>query len=243
MSVNEKTRLDKIADFYHSADAKEAVDHFHLFLRDTTIPMSGGRSALELGCGSGRWTKILCQRYAEVDVVDASAALVEKVVRDCSSGDAVVRGHANLIEDFLEKPDRTWEHVYLSMLLEHVEDPVDILAKARTACDPDGSIFVAVPNASSLHRVIAHRAGLIGKIDELSANDLKVGHRRVYTLDLLKRHLSEAGFTISEEIPVGLKPITHEQMKILPDSVLWALCKCGDLVPNNSAYLVVRAKA
>ena len=129
------------------------------------------------------------------------------------------------------------------MLLEHVEDPIDILAKAKNACDPDGSIFVAVPNASSIHRVVAKRAGLIREIDELSKSDLKVGHRRVYNLDLLKQHLTEAGFSISEVIPVGLKPITHQQMQVLPDSVLWALCQSGDLVPENPAYWVVRANA
>ena len=243
MSGNEIDRLDKISGFYHSAEATEAVDHFHLYLRDITIPKDGGRSALELGCGSGRWTRLLCERYQEVDVVDAAGELVEEVVRAFEDKGAVIHGHVNLIEEFLESPDRTWQHVYLTMLLEHVEDPIDILAKAKKACDPDGSIFVAVPNASSIHRVVAKRAGLIREIDELSKSDLKVGHRRVYNLDLLKQHLTESGFSISEVIPVGLKPITHQQMQVLPDPVLWALCQSGDLVPENPAYWVVRANA
>ena len=241
MSENEKNRIEQIAGFYHSAEAKEAVDHFHLYLRDVTIPKDGGRSALELGCGSGRWTGVLCERYQEVDVVDAAAGLVEEIVSAFKDKGAVIHGHVNLIEDFLKSPGRTWQHVYLTMLLEHVEDPIDILDKARKACDPDGSIFVAVPNASSIHRVVAKRAGLIREIDELSKSDLQVGHRRVYTLDLLKYHLIQAGFSISEVIPVGLKPITHQQMQILPDSVLWALCHSGDLVPENPAYWVIRA--
>ncbi|CCE24413.1 class I SAM-dependent methyltransferase [Methylotuvimicrobium alcaliphilum] len=243
MIEHEKNRLDKIAGFYHSSEAAEAVDHFHLYLRDVTIPEDGGRSALELGCGSGRWTSVLCERYQEVDVVDAAADLVEQVVSAFKGKRAVIHGHVSLIEDFLKSTSRTWQHVYLTMLLEHVEDPIDILTKARKACDQDGSIFVAVPNASSIHRVIAKRAGLIGDIDELSTSDLKVGHRRVYTLDLLKDHLIEAGFSITEVIPLGLKPITHQQMRALPDSILWALCQSGDLVPENPAYWVVRAKA
>lgn len=243
MSRNEKDRLEQIAGFYHSSEATEAVDHFHLYLRDIVIPPEGGRSALELGCGSGRWTRVLCERYQEVDAVDAAAELVEQIINEMKNKEATIRGHVNLIEDFLESPGRTWHHVYLSMLLEHVEDPIDILAKAKRACDPDGSIFVAVPNASSIHRVVAMRAGLIQKIDELSKSDLKVGHRRVYTLDLLKHHLTAAGFFISEVTPVGLKPITHQQMQILPDAVLWALCQSGDLVPNNPAYFVVKATA
>lgn len=243
MTENEKNRLEQIAEFYYSAEATNAIDHFHLYLRDITIPQDGGRSALELGCGSGRWTRVLCERYQEVDVVDAAADLVEEVVRALENKGAMIHGHVNLIEEFLEKPGRTWQHVYLTMLLEHVEDPIGILAKAKGACDSDGSIFIAVPNASSIHRVVAKRAGLIREIDELSKSDLQVGHRRVYTLDLLKNHLTEAGFNISEVIPVGLKPITHQQMQALPDSVIWALCQSGDLVLENPAYWIVRANA
>ena len=91
MSGNEIDRLDKIAGFYHSAEATEAVDQFHLYLRDITIPRDGGRSALELGCGSGRWTQVLCERYQEVDVVDAADELVEEVVHAFKDKGAVIR--------------------------------------------------------------------------------------------------------------------------------------------------------
>ena len=172
-----------------------------------------------------------------MDVVVAA----EEVVRAFKDKGTVIHWHVNLIEEFLESPDRTWQYVYLTMLLEHMEVPIDILAKVKKACDPDGSIFVAVPNASSIHRIVAKRVRLISEIDELSKSDLKVGHRRVDNQDLLKHHLTETGFSIYKVIPVGLKPIMHQQMLVLSDSVLWALCQSGDLVPENPAYLVVRA--
>lgn len=240
--MNEIEHLERVSAFYHSAEAGKGVDHFHLYLRDIMVPSSGDRSALELGCGSGRWTSVLCERYSEVDTVDAAAPLVEAVVAAYKGVGADLRGHVALVEDFLAKAERTWQHVYLTMLLEHVEDPVDVLARARRVCEPGGAIFIAVPNATSIHRVVAARAGLIGAVDELSESDLKVGHRRVYTPELLNAHVRQAGFTITKTVPVGLKPITHEQMRELPDAVLWALCRSGDLVPQNSAYLVIEAR-
>ncbi|NCC40953.1 MAG: class I SAM-dependent methyltransferase [Gammaproteobacteria bacterium] len=240
--MNEIEHLERIATFYHSAEASDGVNHFHLHLRDIMIPAEGGDSALELGCGSGRWTRVLCERYAEVDTVDAAGPLVEAVVAAYQGVGASLRGHVALVEDFLAAAGRTWQHVYLSMLLEHVADPVDLLARSRRVCAADGSIFIAVPNATSIHRTLAVRAGLICAVDELSENDHRVGHRRVYTPELLARHVRDAGFTITESLPVGLKPITHGQMKALPDAVLWALCRSGDLVPNNPAYLVIKAK-
>jgi 2-polyprenyl-3-methyl-5-hydroxy-6-metoxy-1,4-benzoquinol methylase len=239
----ERRRLETIADFYHSSDAVDAVDHFHLHLRDVAIPEGGGRSALELGCGSGRWTKVLCDLYARVDVVDASGELVDRVLQDCAAGVAEIEGHVALIEDFLHQAARRWHHVYLTMLLEHVADPVAIMSAARHVCDDDGTLIIVVPNANSVHREIAVRAGLIGHLTELSASDHKVGHRRVYTKDALLDDVAQAGFRSWTAFPIGLKPITHEQMKILPDSVLWALCRSGDLVPENPAYWLVEARA
>jgi 2-polyprenyl-3-methyl-5-hydroxy-6-metoxy-1,4-benzoquinol methylase len=240
--MKEIEHLERISAFYHSAEAGNGVDHFHLYLRDIMIPPEGGESALELGCGNGRWTSVLCQRYTEVDTVDAAGALVDAVVNAYKTVGANLRGHVALVEEFLSNALRTWQHVYLTMLLEHVADPVDVLVRARRVCAPGGAIFIAVPNATSIHRVLAVRAGLIKTVDELSKSDEQIGHRRVYTPDLLTNHVCEAGFTITETVPVGLKPITHGQMSALPDEVLSALCRSGDLVPQNPAYLVIKAK-
>ncbi len=240
--MSEKERLSKIADFYYSKEMTEAVDHFHIYLREITIPEEGGHSALELGCGKGRWTTVLCERYQEVDVVDAAFELVEKVTNSLKNKGAKITGHVNLIEDFLDSTNCKWEHIFLSMLLEHVENPVDILSKVKRVCNPSGTLFIAIPNATSIHRMVALRAGLIKKIDELSINDQKVGHRRVYNLEMIKQQLKDAGFIVSKIIPVGLKAITHEQMKQLPDKILWSLCRSGDLVPDNPAYWVIHAK-
>lgn len=238
--MDEIQDLEELARYYHSAEVNEGVEHFHLHLRDVVIPDHGGKSALELGCGIGRWTKVLCMRYEEIHVVEAAAPLLDAVVAAYQGVGGTLTGHAGLVEDFLKSTDRTWQHVYLSMLLEHVADPQSIIASALKACSQEGSVFIVVPNASSIHRVLAQRAGIISSIDELSNNDLKVGHRRVYTHALLSQHLEEAGCRHFDILPVGLKPITHEQMKVLPDSILEALCRSGDLTPSNSAYLVAR---
>lgn len=240
--LNEMEKLEQIAAFYQSSKWCDSVEHFHVYLRDIVIPSEGGNSALELGCGNGYWTSVLCERYTEVDTVDAAASLVEAVVDSYKTLRANLRGHIALVEEFLASAQRTWQHIYLTMLLEHVADPVNVLAQAHRVCEQKGSIFIAVPNATSIHRILALRAGLIKTVDELSDNDIKVGHRRVYTHDLLVEHVSQAGFTITEIIPVGLKPITHGQMQALPDTVLHALCQSADLVPKNPAYLVMKAR-
>jgi hypothetical protein len=84
--------------------------------------------------------------------------------------------------------------------------------------------------------------GLIQSTDELSVNDHRVGHRRVYTRSLLQDHLQQAGYKIAKELSIGLKPFTLKQMEHLPASVGKALAASGDLALDHGAYLGVQAQ-
>lgn len=241
-SAGELARVHQVASMYHSELLAGANEQFHVHLRDKVIPSGGGESALELGCGKGLWTRVLCDRYDRVDVVDGSPELLAEVARSCAGG-AQLATHAALADEFLLGATASWQHIYMTFLLEHVDDPVELLRLARSRLAEDGVLFVAVPNADSVHRVLALRAGLIRSTTELSENDVRVGHRRVYTSALLREHLARAGLRVTLERSVGLKPLTLRQLDGLPEAVIAALCESGDLVPANSAYLAAEARA
>src|SRR5262245_53315999 len=76
MSDKALARVGQIASTYHSESLAGANEQFHIQLRDNVIPAGGGESALELGCGRGLWTQVLCDRYERLDVVDGSAELL-----------------------------------------------------------------------------------------------------------------------------------------------------------------------
>jgi SAM-dependent methyltransferase len=60
-----------------------------------------------------------------------------------------------VIEAPMEEADLPFRHfrsVLLSQVLEHVEDPPAVLAQARAALAPGGTLFVVVPNADSAWR-------------------------------------------------------------------------------------------
>jgi hypothetical protein len=129
----------------------------------------------------------------------------------------------------------------MTFLLEHVKDPVNLLKALRNIMGDDSSLFIAVPNALSVHRVVALNMGLIERVDELSENDKRVGHRRVYTTELLHDQVVSAGFKIDEEMKIGLKPVPLKQMETWSQEMVWALCGLGDLAQDHSAYLGMRA--
>ena len=84
--------------------------------------------------------------------------------------------------------------------------------------------------------------GLITECDELSANDHRVGHRRVYTAELLRSQVLSAGYEIVAENGVGLKVLNLDRMKQWPSDLVSAFCRSGDLMPEHAAYLTVIAR-
>jgi ubiquinone/menaquinone biosynthesis C-methylase UbiE len=238
--MSEHGKLDSIAPKYNSAALLGLNELYHLEMRDAIIPAKSNRSALEIGCGAGSWTPVLCSRYQTVDVVDGSQKLLEELAKNITADNLAL--HHCLIEELSLAPGQSWDHVFMTFFMEHLFDPVETLCRIKPFIKKGGSLFIAVPNANSLHRVIAHRMGLISRADELSANDHDVGHHRVYTRDLLIQHMSLAGFSVAQEWSIGLKPFTLGQMENLPTPVGAELARCGDLAPEYCAYLGLRAE-
>lgn len=242
MRKTDETRLlESVANRYFSPELAGANELYHEYLRDTIIPDAGGVSALEVGCGKGMWTSVLCERYDKVDIVDASETLLNVIKQQNAPKRAVVTIHHALIEDFEPPSGQTWQHVYMTFILEHLQDPVGVLRKLRPLLSPGGELVITVPNACSLHREVAVRMGLIGSVYELSANDRSLGHRRVYSMRRLVALVSRAGYRVVEKRCVGLKPLTLKQMAPLPLEVIHAFCVSGDLCGTHGAYLALRA--
>jgi len=238
---DELSRIRKAADAYGSDELAGANELYHLHVRDTLIPAEGGGTALELGCGKGLWTSVLCERYDRVDVVDGSEYLLENVRGENESRRAEIAVHHALVEDFIRETRGRWVHIYLSFLLEHLSDPVTVLKGIRRLLDTGGRLFVAVPNALSVHRMVAQRMGMIDRPDELSENDKRVGHRRLYTPLLLRSHLLDAGYDIIELSTITLKPLSLGQMREWPTELVRAFCESGDLAPMHGAYIITQA--
>ena len=99
---------------------------------------------------------------------------------------------------------------------------------------PKGRIIITVPNAESIHRKLAVKMGLQKSIYDLSARDIEVGHVRVYDLDLLKKHVNQAGdYNIVVESGLFLKTVHLNLMKSYSDDLLKALFDISDEIPSR----------
>jgi SAM-dependent methyltransferase len=105
---------------------------------------------LDVGCGSGSLLEQLAERGWEAHGLDPSNAAVAAAARRGA------RVHQGTLRDQPWQPGSfrlvTFEHS-----LEHIDDPIDALRRARALLAPGGLIVVAVPNWSCWQRRLLFR--------------------------------------------------------------------------------------
>lgn len=173
------------------------------------------RRLLEIGCG---------ELPLFVDLPDVQCVVVEPTpafadnARRLGAGlerVAVVEGLAEDVpEGSLGDP---FDMVVLSCVLHEVPDPQRLLAAARGFCAPEGVLHVNVPNAHSLHRLLAVAMGLISDPATESQVQRQMQQRTVYEAAGLEQELKRAGFAVRERGAIFVKPFTHGQMQRLVD--------------------------
>ena len=203
------------------------------------IALAPGRSLLELGIGHGLSARRFATRFPRYVVVEGSATMIDRF-RSQDDMKSIDVAHA-MFEDF--STAETFDVIVMGFVLEHVADPDLILRQFRRFLAPDGSLFVTVPNAESLHRRLGHEAGLLGDLMELGQADRQLGHQRLYTVASLRRAIEQAGYVVKTVEGLLLKPITTAQIKSLqlPEAVLQAMLKVGVSYPELSAGILIQA--
>jgi SAM-dependent methyltransferase len=232
MSVSElhdPQRLDEIADTYLVPDAGQQVDTMvRGHIRDRIMRWVRGPEILEMGSGEGPWTGEIVERFGHSSVVDGSGKLLQSV-RDVY-GDKV-RCYESYFENFVPPGGLRFQTVIATHVLEHVQDPVQVLRQSRQWLAPGGRIIAVVPNATSLHRRLGVKMGLLKTVYDFSERDLVLGHHRVYDLEQFKSDASSAGFRIVHIQGFFLKILPVSRMVDFPESLMKGLFDLADELP------------
>ena len=184
-----------------------------------------GGSMLELGLGHGYSSAFFDQSFGRYVVVEGSPEIIVRFREKFDvPGLEIVQGY---FEDF-ETQER-FDSIGMGFILEHVKDPSLILRRFTRFLAPGGSIFIAVPNAESLHRRFGHAAGMLPDMTTLSKSDLEFGHQRYFTLETLKSLVESCGLAVVKVEGLLLKPVTTQQLVELhlDDRILQAMLKVG----------------
>jgi len=197
-------------------------------------------SLLELGLGHGYSTPLFSRAFARHVVLEGSPAVIanfRKTAPECG---------AEIIETYFEtfEGKERFDVIVMGFILEHVDNPAEILARYRQFLVPNGTLFVAVPNMESMNRRLGHLAGLLPDLHALSKNDVLLGHKRYYTVNSLEIELRDAGYEVVRVEGIYLKPVTTRQLISLNlgANIIEALCKLGLDYPELSCGIMAQAK-
>lgn len=226
-------KLDDFAATYYLNDDVRDI-YIEELQQQVSLPrvlqsVGGARRVLEMGFGTGLITGALLERGITAEVVEGSPALRDVAL--ARHGDQGLVVHLSMFEDF--EPVEPFDAVLALHVLEHVDDPLEMLALVSAWLVPGGAIVAVTPNRQSVHRNLAVRMGLQPKLDTLSGRDHLVGHQRVYGLDTLRADMERAGFRVDDEFGYFLKPLPNSMMLDYPRPLLEALNSISEEIPPH----------
>lgn len=232
---SERRRLDGIASvsLYGAGMNRATIAHsfevFQRFIRPGAI--------LELGPAEGFMSEKLACLGQPLTIVDGAEAFCASLRQRLPQAEVV----HSLFEEFT--PTREFETIVLGHVLEHVDDPVPLLRRARSWLTPSGRIFAAVPNARSVHRQAAVLLGMLPFEEALNEADLHHGHRRVYNPETFRRDFLQAGLTIEVFGGYWMKPLSNAQLeRDWSPELVAAFMALGERYPDIAAEIYVVAR-
>lgn len=172
---------------------------------------------LEAGCGM----RPLFQDFSDFDYM----AIVEPCGEfaghaQSAAGSGKLADKVRVYHDFLEnaalnmrEEGQQYDLIIVSSLLHEVDDPCALLHAVRMLCSGDTVVHINVPNAASMHRLVALEGGMITDLHEISGQQELMQRRRTYDMEQLSNQVEEAGFLIVDSGFCFIKPFTHAQMQ------------------------------
>ena len=213
-------------------------------LKDT-----GSRRILEIGCGMDPFF-LHYEDYDHFCVVEPVGEFYDNACQARDRSGARERIHirkSTLERDLGFLQSEAFDTILLAGLLHEVEQPEGLLKAVRHVAGPQTLLHVNVPNANSLHRLVALSAGMIKSTSENSDFNIRFQQNTVFDMDALTAMMSRCGYRIQDSGTVFLKPFTHSQMQrmldmeLLDAQVLEGLYGLTDQFPENGAELFVNA--
>jgi 2-polyprenyl-3-methyl-5-hydroxy-6-metoxy-1,4-benzoquinol methylase len=205
MKNNEINRVENLSNWYVTEQLN--FDKLLIQYRYKTIKQNFyGEKALELGPADGVMTSLLLKDFQSLTIVEGSQQLLDKI----PSAQNLTKIQS-LFEEF--NPDESYDSIIMEHILEHVEDPTSLLRRAKRWLTPNGKIFIGVPNANSIHRLVGVKMKMLEDQFQLNDRDILLGHRRVYSWDTLKTDIKESGLSLIEIGGVYFKPVSNFQIE------------------------------
>lgn len=182
-------------------------DVMHKYMVKSFVPFFKNDNVLELGSYKGDFTEKIIPFFKKITCIEGSEEAV-KIAKE--KFDNKVEIILSTFEN--SKLSEKFDNVILTHVLEHIDNPVELLTKINNEwLTDDGVLFVVCPNANAPSRQIAVKMGLISHNNAITESEEKHGHRITYTLDTLERDISQSGLEIVHRGGIFFKALANFQ--------------------------------
>lgn len=166
----------------------------------------------------------------------------------CKKKVICIEGYFEEASDVLQKDKQKYDYIIVSSLLHELEDPVSFLNSLKKVSSMKTVIHINVPNAYSLHRIIAKKMGIIKDIHELSFQQIQMQRCKTYDMDSLVELVTGVGFEVIEKGTFIPKFFTGKQMDrileagIIDEEYNDALDQVCDCFPDYGSELFIQIR-
>ena len=206
---------------------------------------------LEIGGGYNPFCEEYLQ-FEEYTIIEPGTAPFNSLADRFSKNPAIAI-HNQFFEDCVETlKNRSYDFIILNGVLHEVKDASLFLNLIEQFMSENTTMYVNVPNANSMHRLIGVASGFIQSVTDKTERNLALEQSEVYSPSSLKNLIDNAlpDNLILQMGTFFLKPFTHSQMQecaeagIIDEKVLDGLFNVSKEFPDFGAelYCLVRMR-
>jgi 2-polyprenyl-3-methyl-5-hydroxy-6-metoxy-1,4-benzoquinol methylase len=242
MSENRDYNRELKDTFDHKYAYNFDFDVMHRFMIQSFEPFFKEGRCLELGSFQGAFTKRLTPYFDDITCVEASDEAIK--IAENEFGNTIK--FVNALFEKVTLPHK-YDNIILTHVLEHIDDPVEVLRRVNNEWLSDrGRFFLVCPNANAPSRQIAVKMGLITHNSAITPAEAEHGHRITYSLDTLERDARAAGLKVVHRSGIFFKALANFQWDrllttdIISDAYLRGCFELGQLYPDlcSSIFLM-----
>ncbi len=241
--------MRNIVDYTENYNVPNFEDYQIIYRRKKVLEIVhkyAPKRILEIGCGMEPLFQYIDGNYKSYHIVEPSSVFYDNAVR-LAEGKNV-----NCIHDFFptEKglQDVQFDFILCSGLLHELEQPEELLKGILKVSNENTLVHINVPNAKSLHRLVAKGMGLIADEYALSDRNLLYQQHNLFDLESLIGFMEYVGFEVVEYGSYFAKPFSHGQMyrmvkeKVITEKALDGLYGIVQYIPEYGSEIFVNCR-
>lgn len=203
--------INKYTEEYIKSDFEEYLVAYRRKKVLEVLNMVSHRRILEIGCGMEPLFKYIPEeQFEEYTVVEPSVSFGRNAMHEAKTSKIIC------INDFFKANDelsqRAYDFIICSGLLHEVEEPDKMIRDIFRLCGRETIVHINVPNANSIHRLVAKKMEIIKDVHDLSMRNKNLQQSRVFDSNSLSDIIKQEGGIVLEEGGYFVKPFTHSQM-------------------------------